>query len=210
MATKRPDGRREQEQARERSILQATLKELARSDYGGLSIEAVAERAGVNKTTIYRRWPTKAELVLAALTSVADMFPVGASSGSLRDDLRRLAQQLVAFTESPVGMSLLRLRMLVHPEPELAEISRQLNIAKLKELKGMLSPAVARGEIAPNADLRLLLDLLWGVLFVRLVHRSEPVDAATIERIVDMLLAAAQAQPEAVRAPRLPKRKRAR
>lgn len=207
MATKRADGRREQEQAREHAILQATLKELARFDYGGLSIEAVAERAGVNKTTIYRRWPTKADLVLAALTSVADTFPVGISSGSLRDDLRRLAQQLVAFTESAMGKSLLRLRMLQQPEPELAEISRQLNLAKQKELNDLLASGVARGEIAPGADIRLILDMLWGVLFVRLVHQSEPVDAETIERIVEMLLAAAQVAPQPARAPR---RKRAR
>lgn len=187
--------------------MQATLQELARFDYGGLSIEAVAEHAGVNKTTIYRRWPTKADLVLAALTSVADMFPVAISSGSLRDDLRRLAQQLVAFTESALGKSLLRLRMLQQPEPELAEISRQLNVTKQKELKELLASGVARGEIAPRADIRLLLDMLWGVLLVRLVHHSEPVDAATIEHIVDMLLAAAQVEPSAGRPQR---RKRAR
>lgn len=196
MVTTRRNGRREQEQVREQSILRATLTELARYDYGGLSIEEVARRSGVNKTTIYRKWPTKAELVLAALHSVAELFPVGTTSGSLRNDLRRLAQQLVAFTESPEGKSMLRVRLLQNPEPELAKIGKQLTVAKFKELRDLLSTAGGRGELAPGLDVRLLLDMLWGVLFVRIVHRSEPVDGATIERIVDMLLAAARAEPQ--------------
>jgi AcrR family transcriptional regulator len=192
MPRQRADGRREQEKAREDKIMRATITELARYDYGGLSIEEVAARAGVNKTTIYRKWPTKQELVHAALTSLADTFPVAPSAGSLRDDLRRLAQQLVTFIESPEGKSMLRLRLLHDPVPELAEIAKQLNVAKTKELKDLVSAAKARGEIAAGVDITLLLDMLSGVLFVRLVHRSEPVDSATIERIVDMLLAAAR------------------
>lgn len=202
MATKRRDGRREQEQAREAAILRATLAELAGSDYGSLSIEGVAHRVGVNKTTIYRKWPTKAELVLDALRSVTDKVPMGPSTGNLRDDLRQFMRQVLAFTESAEGQSLLRMPFVRAPEPELAQIGKQLGEAKFAQLCEQLSPAIARGEMAQGADVRLLLDMLWGVVLVRVVQRNEVLDDATMDRTVEMLLAAARAEPVRRPAPR--------
>src|SRR6187455_1103921 len=73
-------------------VLSATLEAFAEQGYAGLSVEAVALRAGVNKTTIYRRWPTKADLVGAALVSLRDDDPEPPNTGSLRDDLLQVLQ----------------------------------------------------------------------------------------------------------------------
>ena len=188
---KAPQTRRQQEQAREELILRSALTELALFDYGGMTIEDVAHRAGVNKTTVYRKWPTKSALVMAALTSVFELFAVGPSAGDLRSDLRRIAHQLIAFTLSSEGKSLLRLRLLQHPEPELAEIAKQLRARSIKQILNVLKPALARGEIAAGVDVRLLLDMLWGVLFAKLVFNMESIDSPTLERILDLLLTAA-------------------
>lgn len=193
-----PQTRRQQEQAREKLILRAALTELALFDYGGMNIEDVAHRAGVNKTTVYRKWPTKSALVMAALTSVFELFAVGPSAGDLRSDLRRIAQQLIAFTLSSEGKSLLRLRLVQHPEPELAEIAKQLRARSIKQILNVLKPALARGEIAAGVDIRLLLDMLWGVLFAKLMFNMESIDSATLERILDLLLTAASQPLESV------------
>jgi AcrR family transcriptional regulator len=94
---------------RERSILRATLEEL---DYGALSIDSVAKRAGVNKTTVYRRWPTKADLVGSALTALADQMTLGPSAGSLRADLLEIGRRMLNLALSLEGQGLARLGIL--------------------------------------------------------------------------------------------------
>jgi AcrR family transcriptional regulator len=185
-------GRRGQELIREQRILRAAIEELALSDYGGMSIEDVARRADVNKTTIYRKWETKADLIRAALDSVFEMFRIGPTAGDLRSDLLRIGQQVRVFTRSFEGKSLTRLRLLQHPEPELAEIAKQLHARQLAELGVLIEAAVARGEISRDVDILLLLDMLWGVVYARLELKNEPVSDTLLETIVDILMNAAQ------------------
>jgi AcrR family transcriptional regulator len=190
--TQAPVGRRAQERLRERTILRAALEELALSDYGGMTVEGVAARAGVNKTTVYRKWQTKAELMRAALSSVFEMFRVGPTAGDLRSDLLRIARIVLDFTRSFEGQCLTRLRLLQHPEPELAKIAHELNAKQLAQLGALVKAARARGELAPDVDIILLLDMLWGAVHARVVMKNEPVDDALLTRIVDMLMKAAR------------------
>jgi AcrR family transcriptional regulator len=173
---------------REKGILRAVLEELARSDYGGLTFERVAARAGVNKTTVYRRWDTKADLVRAALSSVVQALGPGPTTGTLRGDLLRIGRAMADFSTSFEGQCLMRLRLLQHPEPELAGIARDLHAKHLVELAALAQAAVARGEVAPDVDITLLLDTLGGALHVRLVMKNEPVDHVFIAQVVDVLL----------------------
>src|SRR5262245_40170336 len=83
-----------------RGVLTAALEELGQTGYGALRIEDVAARAGVNKTTVYRRWPTKEDLVRAALLAMTvDKFVVP-NTGSLRGDLLEMARRMVAMTQT--------------------------------------------------------------------------------------------------------------
>src|SRR4051812_28120293 len=82
-------------------VLSATLEVFSEHGYAGLSVEAVALRAGVNKTTIYRRWPTKVDLLGAALFSLRDEDPEPPDTGSLREDLVGVLRQLVTRIETP-------------------------------------------------------------------------------------------------------------
>ena len=107
-------------------ILHATLEELARSDFGALTFERVAQRAGVNKTTLYRNWSSKADLVRAALAEMHEWINPGPTSGSVRKDLIRVGRLYAEFATSFDGQCLIRLRLINHPEPELAMIARDL------------------------------------------------------------------------------------
>jgi AcrR family transcriptional regulator len=158
-----------------------------------MTIEGVAARAGVNKTTVYRKWDTKAALIRAALDSVLETFRVGPTAGDLRSDLLRIAHNVLHFTRSLEGQSLLRLRLLQHPEPALAKIAKDLNERQLNELAALISAAVDRGEISPDVDGILLLDMLWGAVHTRVIIKNERVDDSLLTRIVDLLLRAAGA-----------------
>jgi AcrR family transcriptional regulator len=177
---------------REKVILRAAIEELARSDYGGLTFEKVAARAGVNKTTVYRHWETKVDLVRAALSSAARSMSPGPTTGTLRGDLLRIGRAMTDFATSFDGQCLMRLRLLQHPEPELAGIAKDLHAKHLAALASLAKAAVARGEVAPDVDLGLILDMLGGALHVRLVMKNEPVDDVVIAQIVDILLHGAE------------------
>src|SRR5262245_66483 len=106
-----------------RGVLAAALEELGRTGYGALRIEDVAARAGVNKTTVYRRWPTKEDLVRAALLSItADQFVVP-NTGSLRTDLLAIARGMVAMARSCEGQGLMRMLIAEGPDSELMTIA---------------------------------------------------------------------------------------
>jgi AcrR family transcriptional regulator len=192
MAASKKTGRRAQ---RERNILRATLEELAGADYGALSVENVARRADVNKTTVYRRWPTKADLVGSALTAVADQMAFGPSTGSLRMDLREIGRRMLNLALSLEGQGLARLGVLRRPEPELADVVARIRALRQRKLEELLATAVSRGELAKDADLALMLDMLGGLLHVRLFLKGEGADELVIARAVDVLLDGIKAAP---------------
>ncbi len=173
---------------KETAIYRATLAELAESDYGGMSVENVALRVGVNKTTLYRRWPTKAALVHAALDSIVDAFELQQSTGSLRGDLLTLAKRIVSITHTVDAKSLLRLRLLDRPEPELANIAARLQARRQAQLARLLDAAVERGELRRGTDLDLVLDLLGGMIHVRGTIKKLRIDDRVLKQAVDILL----------------------
>lgn len=169
-------------------VLRATIEELARIGYGALSIEDVANRAGVNKTTVYRRWATKSELVRAALRSMGDDKVCEVSTGSLRGDLLAVGRSIIAFTASPEGRSILRMVLAEGMEPELAAIATSLRREREASPRALVDAAVARGEIARDADAMLLMETLFGAIIQRLFISHQPLNESFLERIVDLLL----------------------
>ena len=104
--------------ARIQTILNATLEHLAFVGYRALRIEDIAIEAGVAKTTIYRRWPSKKELVQAAFESVTDSLVVK-DTGSLRGDLLALGREFLALASSTRGQSMLRICVAESADPQL-------------------------------------------------------------------------------------------
>jgi AcrR family transcriptional regulator len=171
-----------------RGVLAAALRELARVGYQGLRIEEVAARAGVNKTTVYRRWRSKHELARDALLSLADRAFAVAETGSLRADLLALARGMVAAAERPELQGLLRVLVDAGEDAELAALVASLRASLEAAPRGLIAAAQARGEIAPGVDAALLFDVLAASLHRRLFFERAPVDEGFLRRLVDLLL----------------------
>ncbi len=174
-------------------VLSATLRELARIGYGALSIEEVAAAAGVNKTTVYRRWPTRAALVRAALGSMREQVTCAPNTGSLRSDLLSMARSILAFASSAEGHSVIRMVFAESMEPELAEIASSLRRERDAVPKAMVEAAIQRGELPKGADTLLLMETLFGSIVHRMFLTREPVDSLFLERLIDLLLLGATA-----------------
>ncbi|WP_437779065.1 TetR/AcrR family transcriptional regulator [Sorangium sp. So ce1097] len=171
-----------------RGILAAALEELASAGYRALRIEDVATRAGVNKTTVYRRWPTKEDLVRAALLSVTDEKVVPPNTGSLRGDLLALGRALIEIQTSPVGQSLFHVFLAEGPDSELMAIARSIRAVQEAGVREIVEGAVARGELAPGADPMLPCELLGAYLTHKLIADRASVDEAQLARVVDVIL----------------------
>lgn len=137
----------------EQAILCAAAEELVASGYAGMTMDKVAQRAGTNKNAIYRRWPQRAALGIAAYKHLADARTPTPDTGSLRGDALELLRQANATWSSPRGAILRALLAAAADEPTLLDLLREqagggaMNAAWF----ALLSRAVARGEAPPEA-----------------------------------------------------------
>lgn len=176
-------------EARTQAILRAALEELARVGYSAFSIEAVASHVGIAKTTVYRRYPTKADLVRSAIRQfLSDALGEPQDTGSLRGDLIALGRQTSQLASSVLGQGLFRTQLLDRVAPELEQIGREFESERENLQRTIATRAVARGEIASVADFERVIQVLSGSLLFKQVVRRQSVDELEIARIVDMLL----------------------
>lgn len=138
----------------EEAILRAAALELTESGYEGLTMERVARRAGTNKNAIYRRWPSRAALGIAAYRQMASDISVGVpDTGSLREDVLTMLRRANSTWSSPIGVLLRALLAGARDDPELlAQIHENSADAQSAEWLSIISRAVSRGE-APGAAL---------------------------------------------------------
>jgi AcrR family transcriptional regulator len=173
-------------------VLEATLAELASVGIEHLSIEDVALRAAVNKTTIYRRWPNAAQLARAALLHKAgDTFAVP-DTGSLRADLSDFIAEFRALIVSPGMLALMRMHMGGTLGGEIGTLALSIQGQKDRQAKLMFERAVSRNELPRNTDIDLLYEALVGALLNLTVFRAAPASAALLERVADMIVTGAQ------------------
>ncbi|KYF81660.1 hypothetical protein BE11_37960 [Sorangium cellulosum] len=185
------------------AVLSATHEELGRVGYGALRVEDVAARSGVAKTTIYRRWPTKAELVAAALRA-ANEEQAPPDTGTLRGDLLAVVMGAVRMSQTPTGRGIVRMLQTERADPEVEAISRALRDRSRQVRRALVERGVARGELPADVDTELLLDLIFGAIYARLVHRGEDVSEDYAAAAIDTVLAGARAG--AARLPEAPRR----
>lgn len=176
------------------AILRATLELFAEEGFDAMSIEAIAARAGVGKTTIYRRWDSKEELVLDAARSLQAEFPV-VDSGNLREDVLRTLKLIWNRSSRSPLLEKLYIRIIgeSRANPDLFRFfyERQLGL-RLQLFRQMVERAQARGEIRQDLDPMLVLDLFTAPLLARLLvveplaHAPHPDDFP--EQVVDAVL----------------------
>jgi len=179
----------------EQAILTATVDLLGEVGFGSLSIEAVAARAGVGRPTVYRRWPSKLELVIDAVIRLAP--PVAhTTTEDARADLLQLVTRLITeMTSAPVGRAILALTGEADRHAELAQRLADDYLAPRREaLAGILRGAAESGELRADVDIELLLDLVLGAPTYRWLTTGRPVDARSARSVVEAVWEMARAR----------------
>jgi AcrR family transcriptional regulator len=185
---KRTPGRPRSEEARA-AILTSTLELLEEVGFVELKIEAVAARAGVGKTTIYRWWPNKAVLVADSFMSSVIRETRFPDTGSVREDLRAQMQRLAGIFRGQRGRILRSLVGGGQSDPELiAAFRNRWLIPRRAEAFGILQRAIDRGQLPRDVDRNLLLDTLYGPLYFRMLVGHGPLNAAFVDGVCDAVL----------------------
>jgi len=187
----RPGGRT----ARTReAVYAATLGELAARGYTQTSVEAIAVRAGVHKTTVYRRWRTKDQLVAEALAHAATERTEVADTGDIDADLRTLARAVVATITSQDGLATVRALVAEAPaSPELGEVLRSFWASRRAHIGPIIIAAIERGQLPPATSPSELMKYVAAPLYYQLLLTDEPLRDASADRAAAAALAAARA-----------------
>jgi AcrR family transcriptional regulator len=174
------------------AILEAASELLQEQGLRTMSVDAVAERAGVSKATIYRWWPSKGVLALDAFYAEwSHVRGVTPNTGSLAGDLRSRVRAAVRFMNSRPGRILTTLIAEVQCDPQLAEGYRTRVLERLRQQsRDIFRRAVERGEIPADTPVEVVNDLLYGPLFQRLLLGHGPLDRRYADQVVDLVLAA--------------------
>jgi AcrR family transcriptional regulator len=187
-STVAPRGRPRSAKA-EDAILQAALEILDQLGYGAFSIEAVAARAGVGRPTIYRRWASKLELAVEVVVRLAPPLQVNHSDDPLAD-LRHLVSTLLPdLTSSATGRAIIALAS----DPEVhGELAQRLDERYLQPRRAVLAELLQRatdaGQIRPDVDPQMLIDLILGAASYRWLTTGIPASRESALRIVDAVI----------------------
>lgn len=174
------------------SVLEAARAELASVGYVALRLEDVAARAGVAKTTIYRRWATKAELVHAALHEAGRYDEPLPDTGSLRKDMLVMLERSMKLIGTPRGLAVARMVTMEGEGPEVNALCRRLKDEARTHRASLVVRAQERGLLPADVDPILVTDTVFTLVLSRLVRFGERVDRATCERLVDLVVTGAE------------------
>lgn len=177
-----------------RRIMRAALRELSRAGYQAMRIENVADRARVNKTTIYRRWPTKEALLRATLLSLAEQhesLPLP-DTGSLRSDLALMFRRTLRFANSTEMRVVARLFTTESASSELGRIAESVRASRDDGMLSVLRRASERRELRAEVDPNFVFQVIRSAS-IQLILRSAQLDETFVERLLDLLLVGALA-----------------
>jgi AcrR family transcriptional regulator len=171
------------------AIRAATLELVAEVGIHDFRMDDVAERAGVGKAAIYRRYRSKDELVTATVAALVSEITVP-DTGSTREDLLALMREAVEVYSDPVKAGIMPSLVGAMPQrPELARAVRDGFLAQRRAaLRAVLDRGVARGDLRADLDVELALDVLGGPLFYRLLITGGPIDADLAEGVAELIL----------------------
>jgi AcrR family transcriptional regulator len=175
----------------DQAILDAALAEYGECGLEAMSVDAVATRAGVSKATIYRRYPSKTELVIAAVSTVVERVAPAPDAGSLRDDLLTAANNMRRMLQhTVVGAAARMLVVDARQHADLGRMHAEFVRRRRNRHFDILRRGIARGELPADLDLEIAADLLIGPLFYRYLVLRKRLSAAYVEQVVDTFLAA--------------------
>jgi AcrR family transcriptional regulator len=179
-------GARRLDTGRDAAIAAAVLEVLGRDGYSGLTMDAVALAAGVGKATIYRRWRTKAELLLSVMDVAGRGAVADPDRGGLRDDLVGVLTAVLDLLAGPSGRSARSLVGAVIEDPALGRAFERGPLAHWNAVwTAVLDRAAGRGEIAPAAATSVAAEVGPAVIALRWLVTGGPLDAAVVDELVD-------------------------
>jgi AcrR family transcriptional regulator len=183
-----PPRGRPRDPSRDEAIIDAAIDVLVRDGYDRLSIEGVATAAGVGKTTVYRRWGSKAELVIDAMATLKPAIDT-IDTGTLDGDI----ELLVATACSPHSQRLQRVMVSICSalprEPELLEAFRvRFTEPRIARIADMLERARDRGELGPHVDVAMAASLMPSLMLQRALMTGEPAGRIYAEQVVGSVL----------------------
>jgi AcrR family transcriptional regulator len=191
---KRAPGRPRSEEAR-LSILRSTSRLLAKQGFSELTIEAVAAHAGVGKATVYRWWPDKAALVADAFASSTTHKLHFPDTGSLRKDMSGQMRQLIKIFRSRRGRIVSAMLGAGQSDSSLIAAFRERFLKpRRREAYATLRRGIQRGELRKNIDMDLLLDSLYGPIYMRFLIGHDKLTPEFVEGLCELMLSGSSAQ----------------
>ena len=188
---KRSPGRPRSEQAR-LAILRSTLKLLGKSGFSDLTIEAVAAHAGVGKATVYRWWTNKAVLIADAFASSATRKLHFPDTGSVLTDMSQQMRQLIKIFRSPRGRIVSAILGGGQSDQDLISAFRERFLwPRRQEAYATLRRGILRGELREDQDLDLLLDSLYGPIYMRFLIRHDRLTPNFVDSLCELVLGGA-------------------
>jgi len=189
---KRPPGRPRSEQVRV-AILRSALKLLGENGFSDLTIEAVAAHANVGKATVYRWWPNKAALIADAFASSTTRKLHFPDTGSLRSDMSQQMRQVVKVFRSRRGRIVSAMLAGGQSDREIIAAFRERFLwPRRREAYATLRRGIQRGELPGNVDMDLLLDSLYGPIYMRFLIRHIKLTADFVDHLCEMVLRGAR------------------
>lgn len=178
---KRPGGR----SARiRRAVFNATLAQLADNGYQSMTIDSIAAAAGVNKTTIYRNWPTKAVLILAAAKDRSEALITTESTGDPERDLVRFLTSVAQNITSPLGRALVIATLNAEDDPDVRQARDAFWQDRFQAAGDLIRGAIMDGGLSRGSEVDLVIESLIGPLFLRFFITGAPVDGTFIRNHV--------------------------
>jgi AcrR family transcriptional regulator len=170
------------------SILAAALTLLRQKGYRSVTIEGIAAEAGVGKQTIYRWWPSIAAVILEAFAQyTADRIEIP-DSGNVQSDLQVFLSQAFGVLSRESGQIVRGLMSEALLDPAFADAMRDIFIASRRSaLREILTKGIERGELAPDADIELVIDLIYGPMWYRLLNNHAPLDVKFADQLSEMI-----------------------
>jgi AcrR family transcriptional regulator len=185
---RRPPGRPRSEHARV-AILRGTLQLLEQKGFPNLTIEDVAAKANVGKATVYRWWPNKAALIADAFASSATRKLHFPDTGSVFSDMSRQMTQLVKIFRSRRGRIVSAILSGGQTDRELISAFRERFLKpRRQEAYATLRRAIARGELRADQDLDLLLDSLYGPIYMRFLIQHDRLSTEFVNNLCKLVL----------------------
>ena len=170
--------------------IDAAIALISKEGYAALSIEAIAKTTGIAKTTIYRRWKSKGELVLDSLLADGEKFIKPTDSGSIRKDLESFAAQTFdLITKHNLGSSLIAVIIEAQINKDFAERLRVRLIEKRRQaLREVIERGKAGGELRADCDTEIALDIIYGVFWYRLLMNHAPLSKKSAKMLIKQIL----------------------